>query len=636
MKKVALLLALALIILAIIPVQAVESKATVAAKSTLQPVLFYSDLVSGPNTGGQDNKGVFVTIWGKNFGAKQGTSFVTIGGGKVSGYPVWTDTQIVFQLGGKAKTGNITVTVNGKISNGLPFTVRAGNIYFVKTNGKDKNKGSWTSPWRTLTRAHNIRPGDTVYICNGITQLEEDANDAAIDLDSSGTEDKPMALIAYPGAKVVVGTNDLKFGIRVYINSKDRASNWVISKLNLTGFAVAIDFSDGMRVVGNKITAPMGGNWCAAICGWGSKARILGNDLYNCGTMKTKMYHMLYISNKSGVKSSDTEIGWNTFRNSDANRAIHIYADNGDMAPVADISIHDNLFKNIRGNAIMLGDYCTGNFYIYNNIIDHCAMGPAWPDGDTEYSGIYIFNTDAKVYISNNVLYNCGYTGGEATQGERDCSGVIDIRSMLPGYEVHVTNNIFYQTEPKGNPFSYETPIHDASPVTGENRNVFYGSGPAPSWDTAAINADPLFINAAKGDFRLKSNSPAINAGLNPVDIMAVKDIAGTVRLQGKSCNIGAYENALNGKPIVAITSPQDNLNIVTGEKVKITAEGINCKNMTFYADDKSAANKTGNSNTFEYIFTTDGKHYICVAGKNDKGVVVKTVPLTVNVAKPG
>ena len=36
------------------------------------PVVFFSDLTSGPKTGGQNNKGAFVTIVGKNFGATQG------------------------------------------------------------------------------------------------------------------------------------------------------------------------------------------------------------------------------------------------------------------------------------------------------------------------------------------------------------------------------------------------------------------------------------------------------------------------------------------------------------------------------------------------------------------------------------
>src|SRR3954451_10465797 len=81
--------------------------AALMAAQTAPPRIFFSDLESGPNTGGQNKKGVWVTIWGKNFGPTQGTSTVTIGGGAADNYPLWSDTRIIFQLGVNAKTGSI-------------------------------------------------------------------------------------------------------------------------------------------------------------------------------------------------------------------------------------------------------------------------------------------------------------------------------------------------------------------------------------------------------------------------------------------------------------------------------------------------------------------------------------------------
>src|SRR5579859_4992419 len=122
------------------------------------PRIFFSDLESGPHIGGQKNLGAWVTIWGKGFGAERGASTVTIGGGAAADYPIWTDTRITFQLGPAAKTGDIVVSVREKMartgsggqpsvnpssksaagspaprsgSNGLPFTVRPGKVYFV-------------------------------------------------------------------------------------------------------------------------------------------------------------------------------------------------------------------------------------------------------------------------------------------------------------------------------------------------------------------------------------------------------------------------------------------------------------------------------------------------------------------------
>jgi len=95
------------------------------------PRVFFTDLASGPKSGGQNNAGAFVTIYGRNFGATRGTSSVTIGGGPAGSYPAWTDTKITIQLGSAAVTGDIIVTTPAGPSNGLPFTIRSGGIYFV-------------------------------------------------------------------------------------------------------------------------------------------------------------------------------------------------------------------------------------------------------------------------------------------------------------------------------------------------------------------------------------------------------------------------------------------------------------------------------------------------------------------------
>src|ERR1700694_1425189 len=112
------------------------SSGTMCSAQSQPPVprVFYSDLDSGPGGGGQNNKGAFVTIYGSGFGAIQSSSTVSVGGGLADNYPVWTNNKISFQLGSAAKSGDIVVTVNSTGSNGVPFTVRAGNIFFVSNS----------------------------------------------------------------------------------------------------------------------------------------------------------------------------------------------------------------------------------------------------------------------------------------------------------------------------------------------------------------------------------------------------------------------------------------------------------------------------------------------------------------------
>src|ERR1700737_2277458 len=105
---------------------------------TPPPRLFFTDLTSGPNTGGENNNGAFVTLYGNNFSTNP---TVTVGGGSAivklqpSSY-LWYQ-RMTIQLAPRAGTGNIVVTSSGSASNGLPFTVRTGNILFAGTLAGD-------------------------------------------------------------------------------------------------------------------------------------------------------------------------------------------------------------------------------------------------------------------------------------------------------------------------------------------------------------------------------------------------------------------------------------------------------------------------------------------------------------------
>lgn len=228
------------------------------AQSTpsIPPSIFFSDLDSGPNTGGHKNHGAWVTIWGKGFGAARGASTVTIGGGAAADYPIWTDSKITFQLGPLAKTGDIVVSVLAKAarsrsdgqagigkSNGLPFTVRGGKIYFVAVNGSDHRNGSFEAPWKSIVHAKDrMSAGDVTYIRDGVAQTSEDSYTAYLSMDrggggNSGKPDAPKALVAYPGARVTIGrAHGLDFGIRTP-NIAAREDWWVLSQLHIIGLA---------------------------------------------------------------------------------------------------------------------------------------------------------------------------------------------------------------------------------------------------------------------------------------------------------------------------------------------------------------------------------------------------------------
>jgi len=204
--------------------------ATAAFAQSMPPTIFYSDLTSGPNTGGKSNAGAFVTIHGKGFGSSRGSSTVTTGGGTAGSYASWSDSAVTFQLGSSAKTGSIVVKVGGVTSNGVPFMVRAGNIYFVSSSGNDSKSGSYTSPWCTITHASNtMKAGDIVYVESQSTRSTASSGtsgNSSLVLSSGGTASAPMAIVAYPNSAVMIGSST---GLAIGVNIT--ASNWVLSGL---------------------------------------------------------------------------------------------------------------------------------------------------------------------------------------------------------------------------------------------------------------------------------------------------------------------------------------------------------------------------------------------------------------------
>lgn len=79
----------------------------------------------------------------------------------------------------------------------LPQTA-SGNTYYVAKNGSNKNSGSLSKPWLTLTYAVNkLRAGDTLYLRTGVYSEK-------ITIERSGTESAPITIASYPKEKAVL------------------------------------------------------------------------------------------------------------------------------------------------------------------------------------------------------------------------------------------------------------------------------------------------------------------------------------------------------------------------------------------------------------------------------------------------
>jgi len=500
-----------------------------------QPRLLFTDLESGPVTGGALDLGVFVTLYGEGFGAAQGGSTVTFGGVPAARYVSWQQDagardldRIVVQPGAGAPSGNIVVTVGGQASNALPFTVRAGNIYFVdQATGNDGNPGTHAQPWATLWRPRQtLVAGDTVYVRGGtFTELDPELPgwDTLLFLDTSlgvsGTAAAPIAYLGYPGDPPLLVNPAARRGI--YLNQDGGPlSYYVIGNVRFGEMEEAILVTGiGQRVVGNDLQDGGIGDK-VGIFGDTSAIEVLGNRLIANGVPPTK-YYAIYVQG-FGV-NEDIEIGWNEIRDQEG-RSIQVYGHlAGDF--VDDLRIHDNLLAGSDLNNLLLGGSdggteILGNVSVTGNVIA----------GARGAEGLRINDPNGTVVIDNNTLY-----GNAVAQIylEEAGAGHVTLRDNIL---VAQAGQQYYEFDAGSSPASF-VPA----------RNLVFGGGACEPWDTGCVNADPLFVGAA--DFHLQDASPAIDAG---VATSAARDHDGVPRPQGAAFDLGAFESLTPPEPVFA------------------------------------------------------------------------------------
>lgn len=547
---------------------------------TLPPRIFFTDLTSGPATGNSDstfssNGGVYVTLYG-NFltsptVALNGAACLVI----VSQPSSWMWYQkMVVQLTSSCTTGNFVVTTAGGTSNGIPFTVRAGNIYYVATNGNDSTgTGSFSKPWATIVQAKNtIAAGDTAYIENGVQQTTGNGDNSSLDVRSgSGTAAAPKALVAYPGASVTISSTD-RMAVRTV--DSDSTSHWVIagiSAVTAVNNAFELDNVTDFRIIGNDIFCPNGDDASACFHGDGGNGtdiKLLGNNVHNTGNTcvsQCHVYHAVYFS----TNNNSWEAAWNIIAPDPGKtgvggcKGLEVYSTGG--ADQFDIHVHDNVIHDVICDGIDLNTVNPdgtntmggqGSVEVYNNVIYRAGTGPP-PNSESDYACVEVGTTAARtnpIQIYNNSFYDCG------SRGNAD-SGGISYSGDATTLKLVLRNNIFQAT---GNSEPYFTSNSASGCSTGASgsNNLWFGAGGTPcgSQFTSNVNSDPLFVDPVTArNFHLQSGSPAKDAGV-AISTLAT-DLDGVTRPQGPAYDIGAYE-FVNGSVTVR-PNPPTNLKAV-------------------------------------------------------------------------
>jgi hypothetical protein len=553
------------------------------------PILFYSDIDSGPASGGEGGKdGAFVCVYGENFGNARGSSKITIGGTEAATYKVWLDPSAPYTPGYYAKacvqisrgTGSgaqkIQLTTASGTSNALPFTVRSGKVFWVTATGDDHaGNGSEKRPWNTIGRCtDNISPGDICVIGNGVAQNKVGLNQIALLLNSSGTEGAPKTIVAYPGAEVTVDVSHTWGGRALQTHWGHNVAYWTIAGIKWNGGSFTAEFNLGghIRFVDNEVMCTGGGCVYGKGNGGGLTSTgypghpppghgdvaylwLYGNRFHDIGDRKCgKMYHNVYFSSST----NHVWFGWNLVDGSKGGACRGVQFHNTDVDGSAGIGQWDlHVFNNVIHDTACDGlnfatvdpsqgatDPTTGQpdpwhygVEAYNNLIYNAGARLPFPwnlDGEAHYSCIAspgsATSGSGRIQIYNNTLYNCANNSRAFFKD--------DLAAVSAGgrrVQLVLTNNIIEQTTR----IAY---LRAASGAVSGSHNDCYGNGRCPAGlESSAMSVDPKFANPATGDFHLQTGSPLSQVSTSTP--AATSDLDGTPR--DRPYSLGAYGIAL-------------------------------------------------------------------------------------------
>jgi parallel beta-helix repeat protein len=407
-----------------------------------------------------------------------------------------------------------------------------------RTSGVDSNPGTQEKPWRTIQKAANsLSAGEMVIVLAGNYPER-------VQVTRSGAAGKPITFnvqgtvvmkgftiradfIKVRGFEITNTPDDYTEGLGIYVEGDHCVLSYNYIHYATRGGILLEDGSNGCILKANRLYR----NSQYGITVRGSNHLVASNEIW-----ATIQFHPAWKNAPSWVDADGIRFfgSGHTFRNN----YIH------------DISLSQNENKNphidafqtwdqdnrragrnclFENNVIVLGRTATGfqleggtqDLIIRNNIVNSYGGVRAYKNGQspvTRPANLYFYN---NIFIGSLSYRNDGYPVG---LGIRDTDKVVIKNNML----INQTGASIYLSNNSGVDVDY---------------NLFYnadGSKPDSNrqpHDLWMVN--PLFVNLGGGDFRLKPDSPAINAGISvPIN----HDFAGNARPSGGAYDIGAYE----------------------------------------------------------------------------------------------
>jgi hypothetical protein len=436
------------------------------------------------------------------------------------------------------------------------FAAATGNTYYVATTGSDTNNGlSATAPFKTFNKALSTAvAGDTV-LAKGGTYSEK------IVVSKSGTAGLPITIKNAPGETPVLDGSGLgASGGEGMVNIINK------SYVTIDGFEIR-----NLKSTSNSFV-PIG----ISVYGSGSNIQLLNNRIHSIENPNGNAHGIRVYGTSGTTPISSLVINYNEIFNCKLGQSEALVVNgNVDGFKVNFNKVHDNDnigidFIGFEGTAPS-NDYarngeCVGNL-VYNI---SSAKNPTY-GGDACAGGIYV-DGGANILIDRNIVRNADIgieiatergpvtknitvTNNLITDGKPQAG--ISFGSYAGSAGGGVENMKVFNNTLVNN--TYAIQIQKASSSTNLIKNNIFFGGKAITGTVGSnvfannITADPLFVNAAGGNYSLKAGSPAIDVA---TEVFGAVDLAGSPRQSGAKVDAGAYEYQGAGSTTTVPTVP--------------------------------------------------------------------------------
>ena len=558
------------------------------------PYVQFTDAVSGPITGGENNLGGYLSIFGTNFGSPSGlgtTTKVYIGGVEVANYRYLGAAKVGSKLGLQQITvqvGNlglplgtpepIKVVTNGSASNtNNTFTPNPGRVLFVSLTGNDSTAvaNDITHPWRNLQTSTGggiagiIAAGDYVVIRGGAW--------SDIGFDSSWFRfrypnqegSKPtgaastgwIQFTAYPGPINGNAIEDVHYSTPANVKGGFQGANSayygttgdyvMISNLHLDVNAnatsdaapVNVQYSAGpWRVVNNEL-----GPWpsaiealAAGVSGHGNGTTILGNYIHDIASATGNENHGIYAD--SGALNWN--VGFNWIHNITGGNLIQFFDNVGlsgntytgfptGWTGFTGMNVFNNWLENGGKYGLNMADGIQSGM-IYNNVI----IGAT-------FSGLRINTISQNMNLT--VAFNTFYDNDQLASGSGNGQVLNTWGNYNPTGTIRIYDNIFAAGPDTVSSSSFYDNTGNTDAYLAFARNLYWDNGygwGTFSRDALGLYGDPKFAGASTRNLALTSGSPAVDQGTQAIPFTITQDFTGLARPSGAANDIGAFELA--------------------------------------------------------------------------------------------